>query len=134
MVKPWIQEAGDARSVIEPIVRAIRADVDVDVNDRRGISRSTAVVTIRLGERTVRCVVTYEAWEEARRDDRQMQEAFRRILRDSEGLPELPAYLLTRRGLDAQSDATSDDILRDLAASVEADILAEESFKKASRK
>ena len=134
MVKPWVQEVGDARSVIEPIIRAIRTDIDVDVNDRRGISRSTAVVTIRLGERIVRCIVTFEAWEEARRDDRQMQEAFRRILRDSESLPKLSAYLLTRRGLDTESAAKSDDVLRDLAASVEADILAEESFKKVLRK
>ena len=134
MVKPWIQEVGDARSVIEPIVRAIRSDVDVNVNDRRGISRSTAVVEVRSGDRMARCVVTFEAWQEARQDDRSMQEIFRRVLHDLDGALELPAYLMTRRGLQIESAERSDDILRDLAAGVEADILAEESFKKASRK
>ena len=131
---PWGEEAGDAKSVIEPLVQEIDPRVHVQVNSGPGVSKSTVEVVLTKDEREARCIVTFEAWNRAREDSQEMRDAFSRIVSDIEGAAELPAYVLTSRELSTEPPDKTTDLLRMIAAGTEADILAERFFKRGVQK
>ena len=125
MVKLWNDEVGNARSAIEPIVRRVDPGVDIHMNGGEGFRNDTVEVRLQKGKREARCVVTFEAWEHARQQPEDMEAAFRSIVSEMDAGAALPAYLLTSRGLTTESADKDSEILRDLAAGTEADVLAE---------
>ncbi len=134
MVRLWSEEVGDARSVIEPVVRSLGADVAIQINGGKGFSGETVEVTLKRSKRQARCVVTFEAWENARTNPEEMKAAFRQIIGEMEDVSPLPVYLLTSRGLSKETGRKEPEVLRGIAAGVEADVLADEFFRKGLRK
>ncbi|MEX0785048.1 MAG: hypothetical protein WD939_00275 [Dehalococcoidia bacterium] len=125
---------GDARGVIEPLVRQIRPDIDVAVDGGEGFGNETVEVRLQARDRRARCVVTFEAWENARHDPGLMEDAFRQIVEEMEHPGSLPAYVLTTRGLTREPTRKKPDVLRTIAGALEADRLAEEVLGKSRRK
>ena len=134
MVRLGSEEVGNAKSVIEPLVRGLNPNVEVRFAPPRGVSKATAEVLLRKGEREARCIVTFEAWEHARKDPKEMAAAFRKIIAEMDSGAPLSAYLLTSRGLAKEPADRESELLHDIATGVEADVLAEQFFKKVLRK
>ncbi len=134
MVRLRGEEVGDSKSVIEPLIRDISPNVVVHIDGGRGFGKETVEVVLKLGDRETRCVVTFEAWERARTAPEDMREAFGHIIDEMARTPELPAYMLTSRGLDTEARNKDTELLRTIAAGTEADILAEQIFKRSVRK
>lgn len=130
MVRLWSEEVGDAKSVIEPLVNGIDPTVDIDVNGDKGFRKETVEVRLRKSGRLALCIVTFEAWVNAKTNPADMEAAFRQILAELERKASVPAYLLTSRGLATDDAAKGSEILRDIAASTEADVLAEKLPKR----
>ena len=129
MVRLWSEEVGDARSVIEPLVRALAPGVEVAIAGDEGFRKDTVEVRVRKAGREARCIVSFEAWEAARSHPAEMKAAFRKIIKELGGRSRLPSYLLTSRGLTAEASGKDSDLLRSIAGSIEADVLAERFFK-----
>ena len=133
MVPLWSEEVGDARGVIEPLVKSIDDAVKIDVDSEDGIRKDTVEVSLRKSGRQALCIVTFEAWVNARTNASEMEEAFREIIGDlDEGEPQ-SAYLVTSSGLEREQPEKGAEILRDIAAGTEADILAQQFLKGAGR-
>lgn len=134
MVRLWSEEVGDAKSVIEPLVRELSPNVEVRFGAQRGVSKATAEVILKRGEREARCIVTFEAWEHARTDPREMAAAFREVIDEMDSGARLSAYLLTSRGLAKEPAEKESELLHQIATGVEGDVLAEQFFKRGLRK
>lgn len=133
MVPLWGKEVGDARLVIEPLVKGIDDAVKIDVDSGDGIRKDTVEVRLRKSDRLALCIVTFEAWVNAGTNASEMEEAFREIIGDlDEGEPQ-SAYLLTSSGLEREQPDKDAEILKDIAAGTEADILAQKFLKGAGR-
>ena len=133
MVPLWGEEVGDARLVIEPLVKGIDDAVKIDVDSGDGIRKDTVEVRLRKSDRLALCIVTFEAWVNARTNALEMEEACREIIGDlDEGEPQ-SAYLVTSSGLEREQPGKGTEILRDIAAGTEADILARQLLKGAGR-
>jgi hypothetical protein len=130
MVRSWTQEVGDARSVIEPLVRALQPETVVEIDGAGGFGNETVEVILKRGDREARCVVTFEAWEEARRDAREMRDAFGRIIAEMSEAKPAPTFVLTSRGLEGERSDRATEELRTIAASKEAEAVAEPLIKK----
>lgn len=125
MVRLWSEEIGDAKSVIEPLVAEINSGVRVRLDGGEGFRKDTVEVLFEKGKRVARCIVTFEAWTNARSDPTAMKQAFQTIIGDLERLSRPPAYLLTTRGLGTEAAKRAPEELRTIAAATEADVLAE---------
>ncbi len=125
MVRLWSKEVGNARSVIKPLVLRVDPSLRIDVDGGEGLRNDTAEVRLHKGKREARCVVTFEAWEHARKHPEGMEAAIREIVGVMEAEGPLPAFLTTSRGLATEPAGRDTGTLRDLAASTEADVLAE---------
>lgn len=134
MVRTWSEEVGDARSVIEPIVKELLPGSDVEINTGGDLGVATAEVIVRRADREARCIVTFEAWERARNDPEQFRAALRQISADLGASKPLPAYLITSRGLDEKSAQTESPVLSTIAHGIEADVLAERFFTQGLRR
>ena len=134
MVRLWSEKVGNAKTVIEPLLQEIGPDIQVRIDGGGGFGNETVEVSVKKGDRQAHCVVTFEAWENARKDPEQMVAAFRKIVGEMDTVSPLPAYLLTSRGLTTQPADKGRELLRDMAAGIEADILAEQFFKHGLRK
>ena len=133
MVRLWSEEVGDAQDVIEPLVKGIDDAVEIEVDGGEGFRKDTVEVRLRKSGRQALCIVTFEAWVNARTNASEMEEAFREIIGELDDSEPLPAYLLTSSGLEREQPEKGDEILRDIAAGTEADILAQRFFKGAGR-
>ena len=133
MVRVWSEEVGNARSVIEPILRELKPNLQVNIEGGMGFSNETVEIVIGMGRRRARCVVTFEAWESARNDPAQMRTAFRRIIHELEGPSSLPQYMLTTRGLTKELAKKRPELVRTMAAGQEADRLAQGFLTKSRR-
>src|SRR3990167_8778747 len=123
MVRVRSEEVGDARSVIESIVRAIDPAVHVQL-DHEDLSKTAVEVVVKKGDREARCIVTFEVWEAARREPEAFQRAMRTVLADLEKPSALPVYLMTSAGVRTESPEKAPDLLRMIARAAEADVLA----------
>jgi hypothetical protein len=132
MVKPWTQEVGDARSVIEPIIKEIDSTVTTNFDAGEGFRNDTVVVTIEKEARQLNCVVTFEAWANARTDPAQLRQSFKGVLDDLDAGTAVSGYILTSRGLTPEPTITDREHLRDIAAGEEADLLAAQTLKRRS--
>ncbi len=133
MVRLWSEEVGDARSVIEPLVREIDPHIEIEVDGEEGFRKDTVEVRLQKSGRQVVCIVTFEAWASAKTNPAEMKTAFQEIIGEvNQGEP-LPVYLLTSRGLAKEQADKGIAVMRDIAASTEADILAEQFFKRGDR-
>ncbi|MCH7812045.1 MAG: hypothetical protein IH958_05395 [Chloroflexi bacterium] len=130
MVRRWSAEIGDAKRIIEPLVREADPIVEVQINGGEGFRKETVEVRLRKSGREALCIVTFEAWANARTDPAKMIEYFEEVIRDIEGGDRLPSYLLTSKRLAREEAQKEVDVLRDIAASKEADVLAEQFFKR----
>jgi hypothetical protein len=130
MVKPWIQEVGDARSVIEPVVRDLDSSIEVSVSDGDGFINDTVEVSLAKAGRQAHCVVTFEAWVNARTSPDELKAAFRQIIADLEGSHTPSDYIVTSRGLATKPRDTNAEHLRDMAAAEEADALADQTLRR----
>lgn len=125
MVKPWTQEVGDARSVIEPIVREIDGSVDVSFDYGLGYANVVLELALMSSGPSARCAVTFEAWSNARSHPQELREALTRIIEELGTNQSSRSYFITSRGLTRESSETPSEHLRTLAAAQEADVLAE---------
>jgi hypothetical protein len=132
MVKSWTQEVGDARSVIEPIIKEIDSTALTKFDTGEGFRNDTVVVTIEKEARKLSCVVTFEAWANARNDPAELRQSFKRVLNDLDAGTASSGYILTSRGLTAEPTVTDREHLRDIAAGEEADVLAAQTLKRRS--
>ena len=130
MVRLWSEEVGDAKSVIEPLVREIDPDVELDVNGEEGFRRDTVEVYLRMGEREAHCVVTFEAWTNAKTDPSEMKSWLEDVIGALNRDEPPRANVLTSGGPAQEDPGKGTEILRDIAASAEADILAEQFFRR----
>ena len=133
MVRLWSEEVGDARSVIEPLVKEIDPDIEIEVNGEEGFRKDTVEVRLQKSGRQVVCIVTFEAWANAKTNPAEMKTAFQEIIGEVNQSEPLPVYLLTSRGLAKEQAAKGIAVMRDIAASTEADILAEQLLKRGGR-
>jgi hypothetical protein len=74
--------------------------------------------------------VTFEAWEAARAQPEALRAAFQEIIASMAEPREMPVYMITSRGLTTESADKGSELLRDIAASTEADVLAEQLLKR----
>ena len=125
MVRLWSEEVGDARLVIEPLVNKIDPAGKIEMNGGEGFRKDTVEVHLRKSGRQALCVVTFEAWASAKTDVSEMEAAFQDIIGELDGSEPLPAYLVTSRGLAREEPDKGAEVLRDIAAGTEADVLAE---------
>lgn len=125
MARFWSDVVQDAASLIEGVVREVAPDVVVEIEGAAGADRETVEVRLRKMGREARCVVTFEAWEEASRDPAEMIAAFRTIVRELEAGSPSGAYMFTSKGLTVESGDRDSDELRDIAAGFEADVQAQ---------
>ncbi len=133
MVRLWSEEVGDARVVIDPLVRRIDPAVEIEVDGGEGFRRETVEVRLRKSGRQALCIVTFEAWVNARTDASEMEAAFQEIIGAFDEDEPQSAYLLTSRGLTREQTHKDAEVLRDIAAGTEADILAQRFFKGTGR-
>ncbi len=133
MVRLWSEDVGDARSVIEPLVKGIDPTMQVEVNGGDGFRKDTVEVRLRKSGRQVLCIVTFEAWANAKTNPAEMKAAFQEIVDEADQGNSLTTYLLTSRGLVRERTEKGTEVLRDIAAGTEADILAEQFFKRGGR-
>lgn len=131
---PWDEKAGDARGVIEPLVREVLHSTDLEINTGEDLGLTTAEVIVRRRGREARCIVTFEAWEQAREHPEKLREALQRVAGDLGGAAALPAYLLTSRGLDTAPAEKDRHTLAAMAHGIEADVLVERFFKRKRRR
>jgi hypothetical protein len=129
MVRFWTDVVQEATNTIREAVRTVASDAVVHVEGGPGADRETVEVTLVRDGRKARCVVTFEAWDPASRDPREMTEAFRQIIESMESPPEQAVYFLTSRGLTRAPLERSSEELRDLAAGQEADAFAEQVLR-----
>lgn len=134
MVRLWSEEVGDARSVIEPLVRTVDTLVGIEVSDTSGFVNETVEVRVRKGDQEARCVVTFEAWQQARVEPEPLTDAFRQIIGELNGASSKASYVLTSRGLRREPASERPEQLRTIAASAEADAIADEFFRGGIRK
>ena len=134
MVRLWSEEVGDARSVIEPLIKQVDPDVRIEMDGEEGFRKDTVEVRLQKADQKALCIVTFEAWMNAKADPAEMKKALQEIVAEMEGGKALPAYLLTSQGLSRQSKKKDVEILRDIAGGSEADILADQYFKRSGRR
>lgn len=130
MVRLWSEEVGDARSVIEPLIKQVDPAVRIEMDGEEGFRKDTVEVRLQKAEQKALCIVTFEAWVNAKTDPAEMKKALQEIVAEMEGGKALPTYLLTSQGLNRQPEKKDIEILRDIAASSEADALAEQFPKR----
>lgn len=133
MVRLWSAEIGDVKRVVEPIAKDVDPRLEIDVNGGEGFRKDTFEVRVRKGQREALCIMTFEAVANARTDPGEMSSAIGQISAEMDAGKTPPAYLLTSRGLGTQTDVSDIEVLRDIAASKEADVLAEQFFKRGRR-
>ena len=133
MVRLWSEEIGDARLVIEPLVGRIDPAVEIEVDGGEGYRKETVEVRLRKSGRQALCIVTFEAWANATTDASGMEAAFQEIIGELDRGAPVPAFLLTSGGLAREQTHKDAEVLRDIAAGTEADILAQRFFKGAGR-
>lgn len=126
MVRLWSEEVGDARSVIEPLVREIDPHIEIEVDGEEGFRKDTVEVRLQKSGQQAVCIVTFEAWTNAKTSPTDMEAAFREIISEVDQVHSTPTYMLTSRGLDRERADKGIPVLRDIAAGTEADILAEQ--------
>ncbi len=130
MARPWSVEVGDAKSVIEPLVGRIDPDVAIEVDGGEGFRKDTVEVRLRKSGRQALCIVTFEAWANAKTSPSDMEKALREIIGEVIQREPRHAYLLTSRGLAREPAEKHTAVLRDIAAATEADVLAEQFFQR----
>ncbi|MCH8025611.1 MAG: hypothetical protein IH866_02340 [Chloroflexi bacterium] len=133
MVRLWSEEVGDARVVIEPLVKGIDDAIEIEVDGGEGFRKDTVEVRLRKSGRQALCIVTFEAWANAKTDASEMEKAFRKIIGELGEGESLSAYLVTSSGLEREQPDKGAEILKDIAAGTEADILAQQLLKGAGR-
>ncbi len=125
MIRLWSEEVGDARSVIEPLIKQVDPNVRIEIDGEEGFRKDTVEVRLQKAEQKALCIVTFEAWVNAKTDPAEMKKALQEIVAEMEGGKALPAYLFTSQGLSRQPEKKDVEILRDIATGSEADVLAE---------
>jgi hypothetical protein len=134
MVRTWSDEVGNARSVLDPLIAEVFSDADVTLNSGGKLGVGSAELLITFGSRHARAVVTFEAWEHARNNPDGLRQALRKIAEEIKKSTDLPAYLITTRGLDTESSDKETELLSTIAHVIEADILAERFFSSGIKK
>jgi hypothetical protein len=134
MVRLKSDEVGDARSVLEPLMDDVFPGGDVTLNTGGKLGAGSAELLIRLENREARAVVTFEAWEHARNDPDRLRKALQQIADQLKEPGDLPAYLITSRGLDTEANDKETEHLSTIAHVIEADILAERFFSMSIKK
>jgi hypothetical protein len=133
MVRLWSEEVGDAKSVIEPLVREIDPEVKLDIDGEEGFRRDTVEVHLRKGQREAHCVVTFEAWTNAGIDPTEMKSWLQDVIGALNRGEPPPANVLTSRGPAQEDSGKGTEVLREIAAGTEADVLAEQFLKRSGR-
>ena len=130
MVRLWSEEVGDARSVIEPLIKQVDPDVRFTMDGEEGFRKDTVEVRLQKAKQEALCIVTFEAWVNAKTNPAEMKKALQEIVAEMEEGKSLPTYLLTSQGLIRQPEKKDVEILRDIATGSEADALAEQLPKR----
>ena len=128
MVKVWSEEVADAKQALQDIISKIDPLVAVQVEGGEGLRNDTFELTLARGKRVVRCVVTFEALVDARKDPADLDSRLREVVR-ALGTAEGAAYIITTSGVRKQPASKSGQELRDIGASTEADVQGERFFR-----